>query len=907
MSAMLLRTNVFWRLIPVIAALLAAPVSAGASGAAGDVGLELRSLYRTQTQDGAFVFEGTNHFYAAHPVMASMCLDAHHTRPDAALVSQTARQVARYYRYLFATHDRDRDLLVETTARGVETEDIGFNALLSLDMMSLARVELEVRRPYDALFWYQGARAVQAAVVAAGFDADAGFFFPTRADGGMSAGTYYPLSAAPILFPGMVGDNHAAAMIREYVLKPVARAPESPYNALGGATTAWAGDGPESSRLLECIVLLRILHNRGFDADFDTFRAQAVERGVNELAELPDGVVPSPHHRHFIDLLEAGDAGALDDPAVALDLFVAIMRGAGDLEDNEILRMESNAATVKRLANAGEFGETDANAAVRAVRELYMVISKARAQMKDDTLLPSAAYRASGGVDPGPAMERLFDDAAAILQRVDNGVFRHRFRDAGLHVTPTLLRDRTATGAAVDVKWTIGAHNAPVTIHAATITVGDESTELATSERPLALEAGVERTLTSRFVIDDDLAGSLVPVTLTLSVDTGDEDIPRVCFHALRSVYVEHAVVVATAFRKGRRIRGGTLPIDVMITRNADTPVVVGYQWYSPTGLQLAEGRSGEYAMAADQDSVVLPLNIRIPSPCRPGRFPVNLKFTANGDDLGIVTSSVFKPYQWIFVGPLASNARPMETSYPPERAVRVLDTLDGASGPVRWRVLGGDVYDDNGDITFRRLLPKRSVGFLYTVVESGYETSLPVFMSSNARAELFVDGTSVLKADGGAPAYTRVKLMRGTTAFLIKVAGDRTSTLSFHLGDENDEASYAFNNDLSELVDGYATLAARARGDDDTSSETQKLVTLRYSAPNATAVSVIGTFNGWSPDRSPMHAVGDNTWEIVLTLPPGRYSYRFLVNGREQVLDPSNATVEADGFGGENSVIVVE
>jgi 1,4-alpha-glucan branching enzyme len=69
----------------------------------------------------------------------------------------------------------------------------------------------------------------------------------------------------------------------------------------------------------------------------------------------------------------------------------------------------------------------------------------------------------------------------------------------------------------------------------------------------------------------------------------------------------------------------------------------------------------------------------------------------------------------------------------------------------------------------------------------------------------------------------------------------------------------------------------------------------------------VIGTFNGWSPDQSPMRRLESGVWEIVLSLPPGKHSYRFLVNNRVQVVDPMSRTLEPDGFGGENSILFVE
>lgn len=54
-----------------------------------------------------------------------------------------------------------------------------------------------------------------------------------------------------------------------------------------------------------------------------------------------------------------------------------------------------------------------------------------------------------------------------------------------------------------------------------------------------------------------------------------------------------------------------------------------------------------------------------------------------------------------------------------------------------------------------------------------------------------------------------------------------------------------------------------------------------------ATKISVIGNFNGWNADRNVLEKKGDK-WECSIPFPPGRYSYRFVVDGKE-ICDPDN------------------
>ena len=50
--------------------------------------------------------------------------------------------------------------------------------------------------------------------------------------------------------------------------------------------------------------------------------------------------------------------------------------------------------------------------------------------------------------------------------------------------------------------------------------------------------------------------------------------------------------------------------------------------------------------------------------------------------------------------------------------------------------------------------------------------------------------------------------------------------------------------------------------------------------APAAGAVSVAGTFNDWSPTATPLTRQADGTWTATLGLAPGRYEYKFVVDG---------------------------
>ncbi len=78
--------------------------------------------------------------------------------------------------------------------------------------------------------------------------------------------------------------------------------------------------------------------------------------------------------------------------------------------------------------------------------------------------------------------------------------------------------------------------------------------------------------------------------------------------------------------------------------------------------------------------------------------------------------------------------------------------------------------------------------------------------------------------------------------------------------------------------------------------------------APEAESVTLAGTFNNWSRISDPLQDKDANgVWKIVLPLSPGRYEYKFVIDGEEWIPDPANPDTVKDGFGGKNSVIRVE
>lgn len=75
--------------------------------------------------------------------------------------------------------------------------------------------------------------------------------------------------------------------------------------------------------------------------------------------------------------------------------------------------------------------------------------------------------------------------------------------------------------------------------------------------------------------------------------------------------------------------------------------------------------------------------------------------------------------------------------------------------------------------------------------------------------------------------------------------------------------------------------------------------------APEAKQVLVCGEFNGWQPEAAPLTRRADGTWETSLTLRPGRYQYKFVVDGN-WIHDPNAKMNVPNEHYSLNSVIEV-
>lgn len=78
--------------------------------------------------------------------------------------------------------------------------------------------------------------------------------------------------------------------------------------------------------------------------------------------------------------------------------------------------------------------------------------------------------------------------------------------------------------------------------------------------------------------------------------------------------------------------------------------------------------------------------------------------------------------------------------------------------------------------------------------------------------------------------------------------------------------------------------------------------IEFKFQAPNATSVKLAADFTGWAQAPLEMTKSDEGTWTASVSLLPGEYAYRFIVDG-EWSDDPLSSYTRPNAYGTANSV----
>ena len=87
---------------------------------------------------------------------------------------------------------------------------------------------------------------------------------------------------------------------------------------------------------------------------------------------------------------------------------------------------------------------------------------------------------------------------------------------------------------------------------------------------------------------------------------------------------------------------------------------------------------------------------------------------------------------------------------------------------------------------------------------------------------------------------------------------------------------------------------------------KTARKVNFTMVAPEAQNVFLAGDFNSWDISSHPLKKASKGNWKTNIKLMPGKYEYRFLVDGEWQN-DPNCTNFVPSPYGNENCVLTLE
>lgn len=297
-----------------------------------------------------------------------------------------------------------------------------------------------------------------------------------------------------------------------------------------------------------------------------------------------------------------------------------------------------------------------------------------------------------------------------------------------------------------------------------------------------------------------------------------------------------------------------------------------------------------------------------------PALHPIRFQLFDDQREVASTETVAAIPMRWLRLGPLKPRGdAPIDHVYDPDRSIDLAQRFQGVRRTVGWNRLPSSRVATDGWVQLADANDPAGIHYIFTAFTTGSRESI-VSLESNGPAVARVNGSILTRTpDWGGRDEAEVSFDAGTNFLLVKVE-NRAGTpchVRIDVRDIDGQPLRGVGNTLEQLLDQYAYLTRSRDGDDEEDRtlgrDSMRLVPFTFRADDAASVSVVGSFNGWSPTATRMVRREDGAWQVKVRLQPGRFEYKFAIDGSNWIPDPSNPEAVNDGFGGRNSVLVVE
>ncbi len=382
----------------------------------------------------------------------------------------------------------------------------------------------------------------------------------------------------------------------------------------------------------------------------------------------------------------------------------------------------------------------------------------------------------------------------------------------------------------------------------------------------------------------------------------------RLEIHAKETITITNGFDVSLNFPAGRRLDLYKLPLHIVVKYKADEKIGGKVEGVFLEDLECSPLLPARFEIDRGSEITILPIEISPKRHLSPGDYPFSISVSLEGRIIAAFEDKLVRPIRWLHLGPMP-NAEWIDDSalsYQDD----LFETYIGDGGQkIRWSKVPAGAVDQAGSV-----LPDRLYGtdggrsaILYTVLVSPVQVKARWTLETGNSSSIWINSMPIsIGRDPGTCSGT-VILRKGRNSILLVTGWQLSpSSVDLSVSDENGYPISGISNEIDEIFEGYANLAGMNGSEEQRSfaDDRPREVTFRIEDIDASEISLIGEFNNWDPDATPMTRYEGSVWTVTLILRPGDYPYKFLVDRKRKIVDPKSADREPDGFGGLNSVL---
>lgn len=770
------------------------------------------------------------------------------------------------------------------------------NALACLELHSLSMAAMAAGRPEECIELRDWAEKFTSFIVRTFYDTSHDCFYPVTGEG------HFIVSHSPSFLLPMVVDRSLSPPVRKRISDRLLYNMEN-MRGLNREEPLWNGAAtrPVVEGLLECV--------KGFPAA--RLETLAGSPG-HDAAASPAGGALDPWSAVWKG---AGASELLFPPwegISSLLCFREIARREDILDEKIMPLFEQEVDSVLEAVTSPASTLAGHISGMQRVNRLLVRISGISEVLeKGDRIwkvLDDDKFRTLS-----PRTRKMFALAASSaveeLNSIKSDMTSSFMESAGIVASVNLPDMSVPIGSRVDIELSVSSSRVPLDLSQVFLQAGSNRWQLSQPEQSFRTGPGLPAVEWTRsLMIPPAATPGIVDFPVLVDMMTGQG---RLELHLDECMTVTTGYEVSLDMPSGKLLPGkGSLPLNLSLRYTAGGDVRGQVDGVFIDGITTDPPLPARFAVTGGREITRLPLEvIGMPAPV-PGRYPFSLTVSLDGRTIASFENDLYVPLEWLHVGPVSSRRWALEdgvhlqdnlaTTYrtPEGKQLGWEPVAEGAYGP-SGEVMPGHLYGSGAD---RGML-------LFTMVEVPEEKRVYWTLETASTVSLWINSAPVLESDAGEDVRRGAVILRkGRNSILVASCWtDSPENLAFFISDESGLPVGGLANDLSRIPvpgiagnEGEGTVAMAV--DPDAPVE----VRFTLDRPGAREVSLIGVFNNWDAEATPMKRKTDGSWSVIVALPRGTYQYKFLVDRTARVSDPSNPLSEPDGFGGENSVIEV-